>query len=945
MPVPSTCDFAIVTVLPEVRSRVCSVLGLDQDVSRDQRHYWYGQVASRHGGRPHTVVCGRTTDRFNSPASTFTADMIGSWRPRYVVVCDIAGGMSKAGVSLGDVVFHEHLHYFESQKIVPGEIKERFFDFAPSSPVLREWARAVQESQWQQDVAESHPVPENGPPALHEGEIVVGEKVLGDRTNPIVDSVIKRYDNALAVDMESAGVGYAVLHATFKNLFPQFLVVRGISDFFDVDREGGEDNNATRKRFKPYAAGTAAAVLRHLVSETPAVSAASPVPTVEGGFLSDYGGRFQRRLNASLRGAPAQEFLLTFEADDTVPRPTNELIELCEHERRVVLTAQAGAGKSVVLGLLARQLAPQADPLCVVVDLEGFVPPSDGPLTDDNSVDLWLSAILHRSIVDLPLSQLRELVTERRVVILVDGVNEVPRGAADEVVAALDEFAFNNHRARLVVTDRGFGVRYQNGRWYQARLLPISAGDVEGYIDDRFRPGTYAALGDGDEQLAAREKALLGLPFFLAIALERGAPALGSRADAMFEFFTRQVGLPAAALDSLAHAAFAVYVEIGRRTFARSWLTERVGEEIVATLFDGGVLVDRENSEVGFAHQLQHDFLAGRHLATDETLWNPDILDQVSFHAESTDPLAQALAVLDDVPQRDRFLRAVYNWNWYGCVQTMSVVEADGHVSCTPPLRTALLALVAEKRFDPVIDTAAQASSLLDRFTDPLARELASVRTHRTLLRRVPALEEEEAAWFSDWRDLFLSTPPPQAAKPELVERLASPDPVEGWTASNVLRRFRPARDTPAELLGMYLGARTSQQVSRATRWRIVHSLGAWATDASADLLLRALDEDEYIWVKYGAVRSLVEIAATGDDSLRTRVTSDLGDRLAEIPELPLKELAWSASRKDVRSPESWVSTVRPLLVRVRDSQRIESARATWQVRVERFEATWQGHG
>jgi nucleoside phosphorylase len=937
---PSNCDFAIVTVLPEIHARVRKALGLDQETIVDGREYWYGEIASRYDGRPHVVVCGRTTDRFNTPASAFTTDMVNAWRPRYVVVCDIAGGVSFAGVALGDVVVHERLHYFEAQKIVPGQVRERFFEFSPASPVLRERARAVSNLRWQDDIEETDPDSKPEPPKLHEGEIVVGEKVLGDRHNPVVEAVLEKYDNAIAVDMESAGVGYAVLHATFKELFPQFLVVRGISDYFDVDRKGGEDNNATRKVFKPYAAATAAAVLKHLIRQTPAPESAAAMPGADGEFLAGYLARFQRQLNAPTGLFPRSDFLLRFDELHFGLRPTSELIQVCDERQRVVLTGSAGAGKSMALGLLARQLAAQVDPVCVYLDLEQLKPPNGAATSDAAGIEKWLTAIVHASIVDIPLGELSKLAADRPVILLVDGVNEVPGGAAGDAIAALDEFVFNNGKARILVADRVLSERYRAGRWHHAHLRPIPAEEVKGYVDQRFGSGTYAALGEGDDQLADRERALLGLPYFLNIALSRETPALGSRAAAMREFFTRQVGLSEQQLGTLASAAFAAYSELHRRTFQPKWLKAQVGDQLLQSLETAGVLVAREGGEVGFAHQLQHDFLAGRHLATDRSLWHSDVLDQVTFYAESTDPLAQALTVLG-VELRDEFLRVVYNWSWYGCVRTMSVVEADGHDSCSASLRTALLALIAEKRFDPVVDTGEQAERLLSHFTDPLALKLASAPDRGSLSELVRSLHGQDDEWFRKWRELFVEAPPPSLATRDLTDRLASDEPVEGWTASNALRRFDMA-EVFSELRGMYLGARSSQPASRAIRWRIVHAIGAWADDESADLLLRALDDDEYVWVKYGAVRSLVELAATGSQVLQARVLSDLRDRLRTIPEQPLRELVWSAGRGDVPDVTHWASAVRPLIVQIVADQTIESARSSWDARRERIEAIWR---
>jgi nucleoside phosphorylase len=97
--------------------------------------------------------------------------------------------------------------------------------------------------------------PAAGEPKVIVGNLIAGEKILGDGENNYQRQILEKFDKAVAVDMESHGLArgaYSARSARHYNL--NYLIVRGISDM--VDDQG---NNETRKRWRAYAAATAAA--------------------------------------------------------------------------------------------------------------------------------------------------------------------------------------------------------------------------------------------------------------------------------------------------------------------------------------------------------------------------------------------------------------------------------------------------------------------------------------------------------------------------------------------------------------------------------------------------------------------------------------------------------------------------------------------------------------
>lgn len=105
--------------------------------------------------------------------------------------------------------------------------------------------------------------PKAGEPKVIIGNLIAGEKILGDGENEYQRQILEDFDKAIVVDMESYGLERGVYSARgtrYYNL--NYLIVRGISDL--VNDPGNDD---TRRRWRDYAASTAAAFALAVVDE------------------------------------------------------------------------------------------------------------------------------------------------------------------------------------------------------------------------------------------------------------------------------------------------------------------------------------------------------------------------------------------------------------------------------------------------------------------------------------------------------------------------------------------------------------------------------------------------------------------------------------------------------------------------------------------------------
>jgi nucleoside phosphorylase len=247
-------------------------------------------------GHEWDVVVTRCMDRGNLCSGNEVRNIIDDLRPIYVIVVGIAGGLcdpprsvsssdslpeghqqaGRDGVKLGDVVVADHLEYAEFLKVVDNQtISHRQFSMdQPSFWIRRAFLAAMEHTLDLLSVLGQPPTDpssvlgqpqEPATPRLRFGQIVSAEKIFSAEANPVQDILLHPFVKAIAVDMESVGVGWAIHEARNPYWYnPHYVVIRGISDLV-----GKSGNEATRDAWKRFAARAAAQVARALVNELP----------------------------------------------------------------------------------------------------------------------------------------------------------------------------------------------------------------------------------------------------------------------------------------------------------------------------------------------------------------------------------------------------------------------------------------------------------------------------------------------------------------------------------------------------------------------------------------------------------------------------------------------------------------------------------------------------
>ncbi|TVL89281.1 5'-methylthioadenosine/S-adenosylhomocysteine nucleosidase [Streptomyces sp. SAJ15] len=210
-----------------------------------------GRLAAADGGAGVDIALA-VTGEGGPGAAVLTERAIATFRPRALLFSGVAGGL-KNDIELGDVVVATKIYAYHG-----GKDEDDGFHARP-----RAWEAPHELDQLARHLARTGawtdrlPPGRRPPPQVHFKPIAAGDVVLNSRNTPLAEQLRRTYNDAAAIEMESAGVS----HAGHLNRSLPVLTVRGISDKADGLKRPTED--AT---WQPVAAAHAAAFAVALVT-------------------------------------------------------------------------------------------------------------------------------------------------------------------------------------------------------------------------------------------------------------------------------------------------------------------------------------------------------------------------------------------------------------------------------------------------------------------------------------------------------------------------------------------------------------------------------------------------------------------------------------------------------------------------------------------------------
>ncbi|MEV0643740.1 5'-methylthioadenosine/S-adenosylhomocysteine nucleosidase [Phytomonospora sp. NPDC050363] len=175
-----------------------------------------------------------------------------TFRPTAMIFTGVAGAL-RSSVALGDVVVATHVYGYHGGTSQDDGLKSRPRSWETAHGADQLARRVARVGAWSDSLTAR-----GKSPVVHFGPIAAGEIVLDSATSSEARWLREHYNDALAVEMEAAGIAQA---AHLNKSLPM-VVVRGASD-----RADGTKTRTDGKRWQPKAAANAAAFAIALARE------------------------------------------------------------------------------------------------------------------------------------------------------------------------------------------------------------------------------------------------------------------------------------------------------------------------------------------------------------------------------------------------------------------------------------------------------------------------------------------------------------------------------------------------------------------------------------------------------------------------------------------------------------------------------------------------------
>jgi nucleoside phosphorylase len=197
------------------------------------------------------------TGEGNNATAVLTERANATYRPRALLFVGVAGAL-KDDLTLGDVVVATRVHAYHGGKET-GEgflARPRSWDAAHPLEQLARHLAVI--GKWTLELPTAN---QDSPPKVEFRPIAAGEVVLNSRRSPLAAQLHGTYNDAAAIEMESAGAS----HAGHLGALP-VLTIRAISDLADGSKDLADADGSQVRAFG-YAAAFATGLIK-LIAET-----------------------------------------------------------------------------------------------------------------------------------------------------------------------------------------------------------------------------------------------------------------------------------------------------------------------------------------------------------------------------------------------------------------------------------------------------------------------------------------------------------------------------------------------------------------------------------------------------------------------------------------------------------------------------------------------------
>jgi DNA polymerase III delta prime subunit len=360
----------------------------------------------------------------------------------------------------------------------------------------------------------------------------------------------------------------------------------------------------------------------------------------------------------------------------------------------LLLAGKPGSGKSTTLRRLCVEMAETAlgdnlQPIPVFVQLKG-----------DKQIVKLIQAEFRRAKLKVTDEQIDDWLLEDKLVLLLDGVNEIP---SEELRRELQDFRENNLSTPTIFTTRDLTVGGSLGIDKRLEMRPLTDSQMREFVHKYLPEHGDKLLG----QLRDRLREIAETPLLLKMLCEVFEPQTGripqNKAE-LFELFDRKYqrhkeGVAISAdfrrfqSEILQYLAFTMLQGDAEKpteawlTLSRSraegiieaWLKHRgetdpasKAKEWLEDLVDHHLLqVAADPQQIEFHHQLFQEYYAARHLRSMLVNNHPDLVDDDRVkhfylnYLKWTEPLGLLLGLLDDEAQALRLVGLGLEVDWF----------------------------------------------------------------------------------------------------------------------------------------------------------------------------------------------------------------------------------------------------------------------------------------
>jgi nucleoside phosphorylase len=276
VPEEGAIDIGIVTILQEEYEAVLkafdrSTRPVPRKGQPDLYGWMIGEVDSPGHKRPFRVVLAYGGRPRNVSGALATQRTIDQWKPRYILMIGIGGGLPLNNLALGDVVVSSMIWAYEYGKVSDDKFTPRpDFTYPVDNGLLRcAGALAMRDSSWAE--ASRGRFPElSAAPKVVIGPVASGDKVIDDASSAFFHQVLTHWPKLQAIEMEGGGAADAIAEANSAGRSVGFIMIRGISDMPPIEaQETGaqtpEQQSMERNLWKQVAAESAAAFTIHFI--------------------------------------------------------------------------------------------------------------------------------------------------------------------------------------------------------------------------------------------------------------------------------------------------------------------------------------------------------------------------------------------------------------------------------------------------------------------------------------------------------------------------------------------------------------------------------------------------------------------------------------------------------------------------------------------------------